>query len=741
MTKPTRILLARLTIGGLCVAVAAFIGTHYWFAKEPPPPEGVPEPPKPDTSAADALMERLRHFRQIQVTLNDDFEEGLRQMRAFMGKYADTGEAAEAHIVLARAYAKHGDSQAALAELSALLQMPDQGRRAPRALVLKAELLASSDEPAARDALATVRRDARFPDLQMRATLRLGLLDMAKGDYTKAIPLFKEVAATGVPERADAREALQEAAVGQAKKRAAAQEWQAVLDWAEAKIEEFPDLNAMRHALRYQQAVAYRHLSQHAMARTFIERLRRDVPADLLDEDIDLDAELGAITKAEEAAGVRRTRDAFLKAVQAAQDARAHFEGDIAADATWSKARSPLVLTGPVTVQQGATLTIEAGTVVQFLLGARLVVEGAVVARGTADQPIRFTSAAEKAPTFFDGGGIELADTSVDATCAFEHCVVEYQRVGLTCRAAQPAIRHCTFTRNGMDGLLLSDFVTLTLEGCTFEANDGNGLHAERSELVVRRCRVLKNGLDGLSFLGKSTPTIEANRVSGNLGNGITCDQDVAATIRGNEIADNKGNGIYANRFAVRTIQGNRLVNNGTGIRCERDSSPEITGNAILRSVGNGICLTRSSGAIRDNLIVGSRATAISLAQNASPTIEGNWVLMTHGASVQCGEGCAPTITRNAFAGFDPGALGTIGRMKITAPRNFFGRFEGRMAELRREPLKALEEAKLLPLPEEKMKDAIFDKADQPQLGEIAWRPRLEEPPPRPAMPELTDLP
>jgi hypothetical protein len=58
-------------------------------------------------------------------------------------------------------------------------------------------------------------------------------------------------------------------------------------------------------------------------------------------------------------------------------------------DTTWTKANSPYSLTGPVTVNSGVTLTVEAGVTVN-LNDNRIEVDGTLVARGSSADPIYF---------------------------------------------------------------------------------------------------------------------------------------------------------------------------------------------------------------------------------------------------------------------------------------------------------------------------------------------------------------
>ncbi len=93
---------------------------------------------------------------------------------------------------------------------------------------------------------------------------------------------------------------------------------------------------------------------------------------------------------------------------------------EIMQDTTWTLAESPYIITGDVTVRHAtpwepvATLTLEAGITLRFEPGTGLFIGqhayyGALVAQGTPDAPITFTSNAAS-PRPGDWKGVYLTD-------------------------------------------------------------------------------------------------------------------------------------------------------------------------------------------------------------------------------------------------------------------------------------------------------------------------------------------
>ena len=107
---------------------------------------------------------------------------------------------------------------------------------------------------------------------------------------------------------------------------------------------------------------------------------------------------------------------AFLAAVMGSANAQVVVSGNITTSTTWTK-NNVYLMQGFIYVKNGATLTIEAGTVIKGdknSKGTLIVTRGAkLIADGTPSEPIVFTSN-EASPTYGDWGGIILLGKSTN---------------------------------------------------------------------------------------------------------------------------------------------------------------------------------------------------------------------------------------------------------------------------------------------------------------------------------------
>lgn len=132
-------------------------------------------------------------------------------------------------------------------------------------------------------------------------------------------------------------------------------------------------------------------------------------------------------------------------------------KGVIDTDTTWS---GSVVIKGQTVVKKGATLTIEPGTTVRFewsdedgddIGDGELNVEGRIVARGTKDDMITFTSAKDK-PAQKDWTFLMI---SVNKGSLVEYCIFEYAFSGVQVHYSTAVIRN-NIMRHNFEGVRFS---------------------------------------------------------------------------------------------------------------------------------------------------------------------------------------------------------------------------------------------------------------------------------------------
>lgn len=167
------------------------------------------------------------------------------------------------------------------------------------------------------------------------------------------------------------------------------------------------------------------------------------------------------------------------KLVQACAPPVTHLSGSLPVDVTLDPACSPVfVLDSNLTVEQGATLHIGAGTVLQAAQGATLVVKGSLVVDGSATAPVVFTSTQDSAALPAAVAPLSAGPRARPAVAAGQWTGVQLQGGGsvsasyLTVRyastglSAQSPVSPSTTTKLSLDSTSFSDAGTcLSLQG------------------------------------------------------------------------------------------------------------------------------------------------------------------------------------------------------------------------------------------------------------------------------------
>ncbi|MBI2877807.1 MAG: carboxypeptidase regulatory-like domain-containing protein [Candidatus Tectomicrobia bacterium] len=403
-----------------------------------------------------------------------------------------------------------------------------------------------------------------------------------------------------------------------------------------------------------------------------------------------------------------------------------------------------------IQVRQGVTLTLEPGVTLKFDTRVSLQVEGTLIALGTKERSITFTSL-QASPTLGDWGTILFTETAIGASfdgsgnytggSILEHCVVEYAGGGTAQGAiwAQslraPYVYRSTIRANRGSGIR---FAGPRQRGYEMGVQEGR----IRESVILGNTAYYHDGRDYVYYRGggiyamassSGTVTIVDNPIiSENIGyngGGIYIVGTGTAIISNNTISENSakclGNGIYATVGTV-TISGNKILRNSNVHGC---------GNAD----GGGIYLFSDSATISENTISENRTGDGSgggiFLFSGGATIRENQILyntaLTGGGGIHVSEDLRSkshptlrTLSHNDIFGNSPPQMWNADLASaphIDARNNWWGTTDE--AEIQQE---------------------IWDWNDDLGLGVVDWRPYLtapafNSPPSAPASPSPAD--
>jgi parallel beta-helix repeat protein len=289
-------------------------------------------------------------------------------------------------------------------------------------------------------------------------------------------------------------------------------------------------------------------------------------------------------------------------------------------DTVWS---GEVLIDGILTVAPGTTLEIRPGTTIRFTffdsnndgLGEHeIFIQGMLHARGTAEAPIRFTSALSS-PQPGAWGAINLMASEEESELSF--CVVEYAYRGFHAHFALAGLQDTEFRYN-IRGTQFQES-EVSFSRCRFIDNF-NGLQFRDSLVRFEDLFVSGNywGIRGVH----SRVVLVGGRVTGNLVNGINlrdCDTTITAVV-----LDHNRKGLYLQQS--RGEVGNSLFrgNSEHGIYLE-ESEVTITGNRLLNNGRAGIKWVASQGVLQKNRFDGGSEYALVNDTAATVAAQENW--------------------------------------------------------------------------------------------------------------------
>jgi len=196
-------------------------------------------------------------------------------------------------------------------------------------------------------------------------------------------------------------------------------------------------------------------------------------------------------------------------------------------------------------IQSGRVLIVEPGAVFQMSNFVDAVVDGELVATGTPERPIVFTSPSPK--TGVRWRGLRINNKTATAQTELDACIVEFAGAG-----------------------------------------NGAALVLNNASIDIANTVVTGSANDGFDITNASRPTITGSTVIGNVGDGITTRSGARPRITGSSIFANGGNGVVNQDCAVVRDPIDAQRNYWGDDSGPRDASDDRANGGLFNPLGQG---------------------------------------------------------------------------------------------------------------------------------------------------------
>jgi nitrous oxidase accessory protein NosD len=314
-------------------------------------------------------------------------------------------------------------------------------------------------------------------------------------------------------------------------------------------------------------------------------------------------------------------------------------------DTLWS---GRIIVSGQVRVPEGSRLLIAPGSIIEFrrldtngdsLGESGILIQGVLIAKGTAAQPITFRSAeAARKPGDWDSINIMNSDGVRNLV---EHCRFEDAYRGLHFHFSQVLVANSTF-RNNYRGIQFQESSVEILDS-RFSANR-SGVQGRDSRVRFSNNQLIGN-YTGVNFLRcvlsfnnnallanlreggrirEGTARVERNQAIGNR-IGLQLADLFRGSITNNDLAGNTDFGLAMKNIDNLEVSGNHLGSNGINGLNMQDVRATVRNNLLTGNRQRGIGIISFSGMISDNSFADNGLYAIENEGSEDIDAQGNW--------------------------------------------------------------------------------------------------------------------
>jgi uncharacterized GH25 family protein len=236
--------------------------------------------------------------------------------------------------------------------------------------------------------------------------------------------------------------------------------------------------------------------------------------------------------------------------------------GAITQNTVWTLVDSPFVVSQNVTVNQGITLTIEPGVQVKFGGDFSLVVNGRLIANGTQNSMITFTSNKYQ-PSPGDWGTIEIVGTP---RSLLEYCSIQYATNGTTTESSNLEVINSVVSYSSQYGISVTNSIAqIQTDQITNNSIGGVYVSGTNNQVTIQN-NVISSNADGILLYGNNSTGVSGVSISKNI------------------VLSNTQSGIHldAGAYTNLVILYNNVSANNDGFLISGQGTTQITNNSVF---------------------------------------------------------------------------------------------------------------------------------------------------------------
>ncbi|MDK9699663.1 MAG: right-handed parallel beta-helix repeat-containing protein [bacterium] len=303
--------------------------------------------------------------------------------------------------------------------------------------------------------------------------------------------------------------------------------------------------------------------------------------------------------------------------------------GHITASTTWS---GDVLITGDVWIDQGVTLTLDAGTRVLFpkvdanvdnIGDFRFVINGALQANGTSASPIYFLSN-ETTPHTNDWYGLVDSSYGSNQMSTLNYVNILHAYRGMLVDADSLTVNYCWVDRTGEYGFRVTRSIATSMNHTVVFGSGTYGVRVEQnSNFNGNSINVVNCKLNGIEIFGNGNRSIVDSYSVSNEMTGLLCDGS-APVITNSTLSYNSFHGLNCTNGANPIISYCNLKSNVVYGAYVFNASPTITYCDIVGNLGLGLYFASSQAHVNYCNITDNASDTNSTMISTNGTLSGN---------------------------------------------------------------------------------------------------------------------